>query len=105
MSIYVEWNINNNLYYLIKFNNIFTYISLKIKNMELINRALEFEKRKFVFKTTSDRIRCSKEAKELVLGVNEIYKQNKDPELMDLMKRISVIKQRAEKRLNMRITV
>ncbi len=73
--------------------------------MELIERALEFEKRKFVFKNTSDRIMCSKEAKELILGVNEIYKKDKDPELMDLMKRLTAIKQKAEKRLNMRITV
>ena len=48
---------------------------------------------------------CSKEAKELILGVNEIYKKDKDPELMDLMKRLTAIKQKAEKRLNMRITV
>jgi len=73
--------------------------------MEIIDRALEFEQRKFVFRNTSDRIRASREAKELVLGVNEIYKKNKDPELMDLMKRLSVIKRKAEKRLNMRITV
>lgn len=73
--------------------------------MELIDRALEFEQRKFVFRNTSDRIRASREAKELVLGINEIYKKNNDPELMDLMKRLSVIKRKAEKRLNMRISV
>ena len=75
--------------------------------MELIDRALEFEKRKFVYKTTSDRIKVSKEAKELILSLNEIYKKQdpKEVELMDLMKRLSAIKQKAEKRLNMRITV
>ncbi|MCF6222770.1 MAG: hypothetical protein L3J34_03475 [Flavobacteriaceae bacterium] len=73
--------------------------------MDLIERALEFEKRKFVYKNTSDRIIVSKEAKELILSINEIYKKNKDPELMDIMKRLSAIKQKAEKRLNMRITV
>lgn len=81
------------------------YISLKTNNMELIEQALIFEKQKFVFKNTSDRIRCSAEAKKLILGINEIYKKNKDQELMDLMKRLSAIKQKAEKRLNMRITV
>ncbi|MCF6296554.1 MAG: hypothetical protein L3J08_00980 [Flavobacteriaceae bacterium] len=72
---------------------------------ELVERGLEFEKRKFVFRNTSDRIRCSKEAKEIILGINETYKLTKDVELMDLMKRLSVIKKKAEKRLNMRITV
>jgi len=72
---------------------------------ELVERGLEFEKRKFVFRNTSDRIRCSKEAKEIILGINETYKLTKDVELMDLMKRLSAIKQKAEKRLNMRITV
>ncbi len=81
------------------------YIALNLNPMDYIERALEFEKRKFVFRNTSDRIRCSKEAKELVLGINEIYKLDKDVELMDLMKRLSVIKRKAEKRLNMRITV
>ena len=31
--------------------------------------------------------------------VNEIYKENKDPELMDLMKRLTVIKKKIEVRL------
>ncbi len=46
----------------------------------------------FTFQTTSDRIVASREVKALILGVNEIYKENKDPELMDLMKRLTVIK-------------
>jgi len=33
------------------------------------------------------------------LGVNEIYKTSKDPKLMDLMKRLTTIKQKIEKRL------
>ncbi len=67
--------------------------------MDIINEALEFEQEKLTFKTTSDRIKASRKAKELILGVNEVYKENKDATLMDLMKRLTVIKQKIEKRL------
>jgi hypothetical protein len=67
--------------------------------METIERALEFENRKFSFKTTSDRILAAREAKDLILEVNEIYKEKKDSKLMDLMKRLTLIKQKIEKRL------
>ena len=39
--------------------------------MKTIERALEFENRKFSFKTTSDRILAAREAKDLILEVNE----------------------------------
>ncbi len=67
--------------------------------MTLIEKALEFEKRKFSFPTTSDRILASREVKSLILELNEIYKQSKDSEIMEIMKRLTVIKQRIEKRL------
>ena len=67
--------------------------------MELIKKALEFENRKMRFPTTSDRILASREAKSLILGLNEIYKQNKDQNIMEIMKRLTAIKQRIEKRL------
>lgn len=67
--------------------------------MTLIEKALEFENRKFKFVTTSDRILASREVKALILEINEEYKKSKDGELMDLMKRLTVIKQRIEKRL------
>ena len=54
--------------------------------METIEKALEFENRKFSFKTTSDRILAAREAKDLILEVNELYKEKKDSKLMDLMK-------------------
>ena len=53
--------------------------------MTLIEKALEFENRKFKFVTTSDRILASREAKSLILGLNEIYKQNKDQDIMEIM--------------------
>ena len=67
--------------------------------MELIEKALEYEKRKMRFPTTSDRIMAAREAKELILSLNEVFKKNKDPNIMDIMKRLTVIKQRIEKRL------
>jgi hypothetical protein len=67
--------------------------------METIQKALEFENRKFSFQTTSDRILAAREAKDLILEVNEIYKEKKDAKLMDLMKRLTTIKQKIEKRL------
>ena len=51
------------------------------------------------FPTTSDRILASREAKSLILSLNEVYKQTKDQNLMDIMKRLTAIKQRIEKRL------
>lgn len=49
--------------------------------------------------STSDRVKISREAKALVLGLNEIYKKTKDEKIMDLMKRLTAIKRKVEKRL------
>jgi hypothetical protein len=67
--------------------------------MDLIQKAIEFENRKKRFPTTSDRILASREAKSLILELNEIYKETKDSNIMDIMKRLTVIKQKIEKRL------
>ncbi|WP_370476541.1 hypothetical protein [Tamlana flava] len=67
--------------------------------MEIIDKALEFEQRKHTFKTTSERIESSREVKDLILSLNTIYKEEKNPDIMDLMKRLTVIKQKIEKRL------
>ena len=73
--------------------------------MDLIERALAFEKTKLRSLTTSDRIKISREAKELILSLNEIYKKNRDASIMDIMKRLTVIKRKVEKRLNIIPTV
>lgn len=67
--------------------------------MELIDKALEFESRKMSNMTTSDRVEASREAKSLILSLNEIYKETKDPEIMDIMKLLTLKKQKIEKRL------
>lgn len=68
--------------------------------MELIKEALEFEQTKLKSLTTSDRIEISRKAKTLILSLNEIYKRQKDAQIMDIMKRLTAIKRKVEKRLN-----
>lgn len=67
--------------------------------MDIINKALEFEQRPMKFVTTSDRILASREVKSLILSLNEVYKQSKDQQIMEIMKRLTAIKKRIEKRL------
>lgn len=71
--------------------------------LELINKALEFEQRKMRSLSTSDRVKISREAKALILDLNQIYKVKKDKKIMDIMKRLTVIKRKVEKRLKMRV--
>ncbi|WKK64613.1 hypothetical protein [Lutimonas zeaxanthinifaciens] len=73
--------------------------------MEVIAQALEFENRKLSLKSTNDRILASREVKSLILSLNEIYKVNKDQSIMDLMKRLTVIKRKVESRLKFNITI
>ena len=67
--------------------------------MELIDRALAFEQTKMRSLSTSDRVKISREAKALILDLNEVYKVEKDENIMDIMKRLTVIKRKVEKRL------
>ncbi len=48
--------------------------------------------------TTRDRVEASREAKRLILAINEIYKETKDADLMDAMKHLTIKKQRIDKR-------
>lgn len=59
----------------------------------------DFLEKKLKFKNTSERIEASREVKSIILEINELYKTNKDQSLMDLMKELTVIKQKIEKRL------
>ena len=67
--------------------------------MDAIDRALEFEQRKMKSLSTSDRVKISREAKSLILELNQIYKKKKDQKIMDIMKRLTAIKRKVEKRL------
>ncbi|GAA3609391.1 hypothetical protein Q4Q39_17165 [Flavivirga amylovorans] len=66
---------------------------------DLIEKALEFDKRKVSKMTTSDRVSASREAKSLILSINELYKKNKDPYLMHIMKLLTKKKHKIERRL------
>ena len=67
--------------------------------MSTIKKGEEFLTNSLKFKNTSERIEASREVKSLILGINEIYKESKDQKLMDLMKDLTVVKQKIEKRL------
>ncbi|MCK8521315.1 hypothetical protein M0D21_07045 [Aquimarina sp. D1M17] len=67
--------------------------------MILLQKAIEFEKRSMSNMTTSDRVLASREAKKIILKINEIYKKTKDPYLMEVMKLVTVKKRKIDKRL------
>ncbi|NHF61056.1 hypothetical protein FK220_017015 [Flavobacteriaceae bacterium TP-CH-4] len=73
--------------------------------MDLMERVQEFESRKKSGMSTSDRVSASREAKALILELNEIYKEKKDSAIMDIMKRLTVIKQKIDKRLKGNLNV
>ncbi len=67
--------------------------------MSAVKKGHDFLEKSLKFKNTSERIEASREVKSLILEINEIYKASKDQKLMDLMKELTVIKQKIEKRL------
>ncbi|WP_297763692.1 hypothetical protein [uncultured Muriicola sp.] len=67
--------------------------------MDIFKRADAFINLKMSHMSTSDRVQASRDAKEIILAINEIYKKSKDEELMDLMKQLTGKKQKIEKRL------
>ena len=67
--------------------------------MTAVKKGQDFLEKKLKFKNTSERIEASREVKSIILEINEVYKSNKEKELMDLMKELTLIKQKIEKRL------
>ena len=78
---------------------------MEVKEFEIIEKAREFENRRHVYKSTNEKIVASREVKSLILELNEIYKETKDPNIMDMMKRLTIIKRKIEKRLKGRPNV
>ncbi len=70
-----------------------------------MERVAEFEQRKMSGMTTSDRVSASREVKALILELNELYKKDKNTEVMDIMKRLTVKKKKIEKRLKGNISI
>lgn len=77
---------------------------MKKSTEDIIEQALEFELSYKASKTRNEKIIASRKAKEIVLAINEIYKETKEYTLMDIMKRITVIKKKLEQRLKGRLT-
>lgn len=67
--------------------------------MDILKEAKIFEETKLTHMSTSDRVVASREAKRLILEINEIYKKTKDATLMDIMKRLTAKKKRIDVRL------
>ena len=67
--------------------------------MDILQEATIFENAKMSHMTTSDRVAASREAKRLILAINEIYKETKSTDLMDAMKRLTAKKKRIDIRL------
>ena len=72
--------------------------------MDILKEALAFENAKMSHMSTSDRVEASREAKRLILSINEIHKETKDPHLMDIMKRLTAKKKRIDIRLKGRLS-
>lgn len=71
----------------------------------LLKEAQQFESAKMSHMSTSDRVVASREAKRLVLAINEIYKKTQDASLMEMMKKITVKKQKIDKRLKGNLSI
>jgi len=67
--------------------------------MDILTEAEAFENSKMSHMSTSDRVVASREAKRLILAINEIYKETKETKLMDTMKRLTAKKKRIDIRL------
>ena len=67
--------------------------------MDILQEATVFEEASMSNLTTSDRVEATREAKRLILAINEIYKKTKDASLMEVMKRLTAKKKRIDIRL------
>ena len=67
--------------------------------MDILQEATAFEQASMSNLTTSDRVEATREAKRLILAINEIYKKTKDANLMEVMKRLTEKKKRIDVRL------
>lgn len=66
---------------------------------KLMKDAEAFLNMKMSHMSTSDKVAASREAKRVILAINEEYKKTQDPELMEKMKELTVKKKKIEKRL------
>jgi len=74
-----------------------------MSTLKIVQEALDFEQNYKQYKTRSEKIEASRKVKEIILSINSIYKLNDDTALMDIMKRLTVVKKKLEKRLKGRL--
>lgn len=67
--------------------------------MDILQEATAFEEASMSNLTTSDRVEATREAKRLILAINDIYKKTKDANLMEVMKRLTDKKKKIDVRL------
>lgn len=72
---------------------------MNIKKETLVSEATFFIKAQKTFKSRNDKIMASRKSKELILALNEIYKNTREKDLMDIMKDLTAIKRKVETRL------
>lgn len=73
--------------------------------METIDEALKFEENIKTYKSRDQKIWASLKAKQLILSLNEFYKNSKDEKIMEIMKRLTLIKRKFEARLKPKIRI
>jgi hypothetical protein len=66
---------------------------------ELIQEATVFAERKKRFASRDEQIIAANTARDFVVKVNQFYKDDPQPALMDLMKSISAIKRKIEAKI------
>ena len=66
---------------------------------ELVTEAVFLIKAQKTFKSRNDKIMASRKTKELILALNEIYKETREKDLMDVMKDLTAVKRKVETRL------
>lgn len=70
---------------------------------EIIEEAEQYQKMSMARMSYTDKVKASMLGKKIVLKINEFYKKNHDPKLMEIMKLVTVKKIKIEKRLQLSI--
>ncbi len=70
---------------------------------EILEEAEEYNKMSMSRMSYTDKVKASRLGKKIVLAINEFYKKTKDPELMEMMKLVTVKKRKIDKKLHITI--
>lgn len=70
---------------------------------EILQEAEQYNKMSMARMSYTDKVMASRLGKKLVLAINEFYKKSKDPELMEVMKLVTVKKRKIDKKLHISI--